>query len=177
MTIKFDLLAGLEKLVPGALFKGVFIDHTEAEYGIIIWKDPRPKPSYVEAEASAIIEMKYRIKESINRRTEELIEYGHTWSDPDGIKPVHMKATFQSDVKGLMIANLYTLVSFPYTMKISDTEEGVGIYTTLVDNTALITFYAAAIQYIEGVLVSGRTLKDSLVSMSRSQLEEFRDMR
>lgn len=168
---QFDLLAGLNELVPGPRFQGQFTDHTEEEYNTLTWLDSREKPPYAEVEAHALNYMRRRIAEKIDERTQHAIIYEFVYNET----PVFAPLDWQFDAQNLWL--LRAGLDYPYKLKVGRNTDASSIYIEFADADALHSFYMSFFGYVKGWLDSGRDLKDSLKDMTRTQLEEFRDDR
>ena len=167
----FDLFAGLNSLVPGVRCKGAFNEHTIIEYNALVWLDPRPKPTYVDVEIAALAAMRIGIRNEINTKTNGMIVTGMIYNSV----PVYADLEFQFNLSQLFINK--DMITYPYQMKLSDDEDGCGRYIMVQDSNEMATIYFTVFNHVAVHLESGRLLKDTLKTMNRTALEEFRDLR
>jgi hypothetical protein len=188
ILVTFDLMKGLQKLVPGAKVSGVFKDQTVSEYNNLKWLDPREKPTYQEVEASTLRVMRQDWRSAINERTVQIIEDSMVFNDGSKDENVTLGVEEQINAIGMILTYLIgemtstdylsaAGVNFPYSLKVSDNENGEGNYINLSDKTELIRYFLSGVGHKNNAIESGRLLKDSLGTMNRTQLEEFRDER
>jgi len=168
--LKYNLVDGINQLVPGAKFKGTFINHNEIEYGTITWLDYRPKPSFIEVDQATLKVLRRNIRVVINEKTTEIIKHFNYNGNL-----LYMNLEFQFNISQLVM--MKDMLPYPYTMKIHDDEDGCGVYMTLNNSDELMQLYQAGFTYVSQVLAEGRQLKDQLKNMTRTELEEFQDTR
>jgi len=169
--MRFDLMLGIQALVPGAKVRGVFDQQTESEYNALYWLDPRPKPDYIDVEAATLKAVRTQLMVDINLKTSGIIVNTFSWKDI----PAFMDLEFQFNMSQLFINK--DMLTYPYEMKLSDDEDGCGRYINVVDADELATLYFTIFNHVATTLASGRALKDTLKTMNRTELEEFKDLR
>ena len=167
----YDVGAGLQKTLPGARYKGVFTDNTEAEYNAIQWLDVRSKPAFSTVHAAALTVMRNRWRDKINGKTDDLIV--NTFEN-SGVT-FKLSREFQFDMLALDYKS--ALVTFPYTVKVNDDADGGGVYIELASAEVLSNLISLVFVHVQTQLAGGRYYKDSLKNMLRTELEEFVDPR
>jgi len=168
--LSYSLLDGIQKLVPGAKFKGQFVNNNEIEYGTITWLDTREKPSFIAVDQAALTVFRKNIRTAINIKTTQIIKHFNYNGNF-----VYMDLEFQFNMSQLVVMKDY--LTYPYTMKIHDDEDGCGVYFTVNNSDELVSLYQAGFMHVSQTLAEGRQLKDQLKNMNRTELEEFQDTR
>jgi hypothetical protein len=171
----FQITKGLYKVCPGARFKKVFCNNTEEEYSSIQWKDIRPFPTWQIIEQASLTCLRYDIKQNINQRTSDIIvhEFKSTLF-PN--QEFHMTLEWQFQVQNIWLCRT-TIIEHPYDVYCSSNEDGICSYVTIASHEQMNQFYLEGFVHVDNTLKKGRSLKDSLANMSRTSLEEFRDVR
>lgn len=179
--IQFNIINGLNDLVNGAKFKGLIKYHTQEEYNNIEQLDFRPKPTWFEVYDSSLNNMRQLLKEQINNKTDELIEYGFFYNDGEVTHLIHLgiEEQINLDTMDRLRDELHNIgaIVFPYKLKVSDNEYGEGNYITLQNADHFHEFFLKGVIHKNLSIYNGRILKDSLSSLNREQLENFRDNR
>lgn len=174
MNHKLNAIAGLNQIVPGPLFKGQFIDNTEAEYDALEWLDERDKPLWADVEAKALNHLRRTIAETVNQMTNEIITYGFRYSThPD--TEVWSTSEWQFDILVLVISR--EMFTYPYYMKASENEDTSTNYITINMADELLQFQMEFLTHVSTSLATGRGIKDSLSTLNRQQLEDFEENR
>jgi len=168
--LSYNLLDGIQKLVPGAKFKSRFVNNNEIEYGTMQWLDIRDKPSFIDVDQATLQSLRRDIRTEINLKTDNIIKY---FEYSDSI--VYLNLEFQFNLSQLVVMKDY--LTYPYTMKVHDDTNGGGVYMTMDTSDDLIALYHAGFNHVSQVLSDGRILKDQLNEMGRTELEEFQDLR
>ena len=184
MAHKFSTKSGLAKVLSGARYKGVFVNNDESEYNNLDWQDIRDKPAWTNVEQAGLAYLRFLIKESINKRTQEMIINDFIFSGAP-TTPVNMTSEWQFNVLGLYVGEAFhiatilpiNLLAYPYELHVGSGTEVTPTYITIADFTALTTLYLEVFNHINTKLISGRVLKATLSAMGRTELEEFRDLR
>lgn len=172
----FQTRQGLNVECPGARFRGALIENTEEEYGMIDWQDVRQKPLWNDVEASALNILRRRIARNLNERTSQLItEEFRTSLAPDTV----IQSTFewQFNMMNLWLAKDTGLYEFPYDVHVGMNIDASFRYITVASPNEMQQLYLEMFNHISDSLASGRVEKDKLRSMTRTQLEEYRDVR
>ncbi len=170
----FDAKRALNKCLSGAKFKGTFINHNEAEYNALDWLDLRPKPEWLDVEQAGLTLLRRRIADNLNERTNYAIVNEYEWSKYPGVK-VNAYLEWQFNLSELYGSR--TLLTYPYRLKVNEDTQATTVYYEVTTVEEWDALYMSLFSFIQGWLQSGRDLKDSLVGMTRTQLEEFRDLR
>ena len=152
-VVPTDLAKTLEKLVPKAEYDGKLDRVAEECYDAITWKDKRPKPPYSVVLDTLDRDMRSKLRDSIDARTNAIIEAGFCYQ---GIK-------FNLDLRHqLLYHNLWEMRSrleFPVTVK------GVGdAYLELKTQADLQDFIFAGLTHIQTSMQAGWSLKSALAT-------------
>ncbi len=121
--------------------------------------------------------------DAVDKKTDVLIATGWVYPDASG-QSVRMLDRDQANFEGEK--NLYVELAddgadvssyFPVEIKVQTSANGAPIMLTMADLTAYKTFVRAGKMYIKGRLQEGWVLKNQLVAMSLSELENWVDPR
>ncbi len=172
----FQTKQGLDAVCTGARFRGELVLNDESEYGGIEWLDVRPKPDWNTVEAAALLVLRYKIASKLNTRTSEMITNDfHASISPETV--VVSTTEWQFDTMNLWLIRDMGLVAFPYELHVGMNEDATSRYITIPTPDDLQQIYLEMFGHISTCLASGRVEKDKLHSMTRTQLEEYRDNR
>jgi len=172
----FNIYNGLNYLIDGPIFKGGFNNHTEEEYNNIIWLDDRDKPSWVDVENECLTFVRRELIMGINERTSNLIQYGfHTSIDSTANYEIWGTPEWQFNVSQLVA--IRDNLTYPYYLKVSETKDGITNYLTMETPNDFITLFNEFMYWTTVKLAEGRNIKDSLINMTREELENFVDPR
>lgn len=120
--------------------------------------------------------MRSLLKDFINAKTDEIIEFGMTFNDGTIAQPIHLGIEEQINLDTMDRLrdelNLLGLITYPYKLKVSDNANGEGNYITLQSPDHLHLFFLSGIGHKNTSIGYGRYLKDSLGLMTKTQLEE-----
>ena len=175
-TPVFNARQGLNAVCKGAKYKGKFIKHTEDEYNLLEWLDIREKPSWLEVEQAALINLRKSICDNINRRTDEaILKKFRTGISPE--TPITATLVWQFDTLNIYLQRESGLIKFPYNLHVGSDDKAKPVYIELKDAKALEILYLEMFGFINKWLASGRNEKEKLQDMTRTGLEEFRDNR
>ena len=172
----FDIRRGLNALISGPRYRGTFVKHDEAEYNAIEWLDLRDKPLWADVEQSALKCLRNRIKRNIDSRTQKAIITEFRCSFAPDI-PTETTFEWQFDTLNLWLIRDSGLLSFPYDIHVGSDEDAEPQYITCEDSAALNQLYLEMFAHIKNWLDSGRVEKAKLKDMTRTELEEYRDLR
>ncbi len=187
----FDLNDGLNYLLPNPqyetikeeidedgviTYRPVFIEHTEEEYDAIKWRDVRPKPSWIEVEQATLTCLRDKIRHNIDQRTQTAIVSEFRFSlFPDQKFTTPFNRQFA--VQNLWLVRESGLVTFPYQLYVCTDEQSYPQYITLNSADELNKLYLEMFNHVSQWLESGRQEKAKLKNMTRTELEEYRDLR
>ena len=171
----FQVAKGLYRICPGARFKGIFENNTQQEYEMLEWHDIRVKPAWSEIEQASLTILRADIKQNMNQRTSDIITYEFK-SNLFPSNTFHMELEWQFQIQNVWLCR-DTLITFPYDIYCSSDEDGNCEYVTIESKEIMHQFYLEGFLHVDNTLKSGRAEKKKLVSMSRTMLEEYRDLR
>jgi len=176
MNPTFNARQGLNKICKGAKYKGKFIKHTQEEYNKLEWADIRDKPSWADVEQAGLINLRKNICNNINLRTDmAILKEFRTSLSPT--TPVTATLVWQFDTLNIYLQKDSGLIKFPYNLHVGCDDKAKPVHIELKDTKALQTLYLEMFGFINEWLTSGRKEKEKLQSMTRTGLEEYRDIR
>ena len=171
----FRIVSGLYELCPGAKFSGEFFDNIESEYNDITWLDIRVKPSWIDIEQESLTKLRQEISVDIKDKTTINIENNLRYSNfPD--VPILCNQLWQWDMFVLWLINKNNL-TYPYNIKVSETKDAQINYIILNSVEEFDQIIMEIFSFIYNWLATGRVERDKLASMTRTQLEEYVDLR
>jgi hypothetical protein len=110
-----------------------------------------------------------------------MLEYGMTWNDGTNTMQIHLgiEEQINLDTMDRLREELHSLgeIVYPYKLKVSDNQDGEGVYAHLNSTDHLHQLFLAGISHKNSTIEEGRRLKDNLGSMSKEELESFIDPR
>jgi len=171
---KYSIYDGLNNILPGPVFRGEFLTNSQSEYEDIIWLDSREKPTWDEVDSSALHMLRNAIADKINQVTSSIICYGFVYSKAPETK-IWSTQEWQFDVMNLV--NARNMLSYPYQLKASEKSDATTVYIEMADADTLYGMYLEFFNFVATKLKEGRTIKDSLNTMTRKELENFTDSR
>lgn len=172
----FDIRRGLNALISGPKYRGDFTNHSEGEYNSIEWLDMRDKPLWADVEQSCLRYLRNRIKRDIDSRTQTEIVSGFRCSlDPD--LPTETTFEWQFDTLNLWLIKDSGMISYPYSIHVGSDGDSNPQYIICEDAADVNQLYLEMFAHIKNWLDSGRIEKSKLRNMTRTQLEEYRDLR
>lgn len=172
----FNIRQGINSICSGAVYEGSFIENTEEEYNDLVWLDSRSRPTWLEVEKATLIVLRGKICDNINERTNYAIMNEFRCSI-DSSKPITASFEWQFDTLNLFMQRDSGYVEYPFELHIGTNEYSAPTYLTLKDSNDVLTVYFEMFAFINNWLTSGRIEKQKLQGLTRTGLEEYRDLR
>lgn len=172
----FNARQGLSSVLKGARYKGSFINHTEAEFNALTWKDIREKPEWLAVEKAALFNLRMDIIEDINEKTNYELVYGFRCTLYPNTA-IHSSFEWQFDALNLYLHRDAGLFAYPYDLHVGTDDKAEPTFVTITDSSELQVLYLEMFGHINTWLATGRAEKVKLKPMTRTALEEYRDNR